>query len=99
MEDGYDFAVFGTRLAVALELGFWELLIGRVGRLFGCPLPRSAGTRTLLVHRCIKTCLVERDTSVTSCVLHEIQRHSKCVVEFEGLLAGEMIFGQQRFEL
>ena len=39
VDDGEDFAAVGAGLAIAFEIGFWELLVGGIRSLFGRAFP------------------------------------------------------------
>ena len=51
LDDREDLAVFGASLTVALEGGFWKLLIRRIRGLLGGPFPRGAGAVTFVFQR------------------------------------------------
>src|SRR5581483_2147348 len=90
LDDGQHFAIFRTSLEVAFEDRLWKLLIRGIRGLLGRAFPGSAGTRPLFLHRRVKTGLVEGDATITRCILHEIQRHSKRVIKLESLLPAEL---------
>ncbi len=80
---------FGTSLAVAFEVGFRELLVSGIGSLFSRAFPGGAGAFALLLHGAVETFLIEPDTLVPRCILHEVQWHAEGVVELESLGAGK----------
>ena len=61
VDDGENLAAVGASLAIALEVGFWKLLIGGIGSLLGCAFPGGAGAFALLLHRAVETCLIESE--------------------------------------
>ena len=92
-DDGEDFTAVGASLSVAFEIGLWKLLVSRIGCLFGCTFPGSAGAFSLLLHRAIETFMVEGNTLIAGCVLHEVERHAEGVVKFERIFAGQSLAG------
>src|ERR1700689_4175233 len=65
LDDGEHYAVFGARLAIALEFGFRELLVGGVSGLLGRTFPGSAGTLSLFGHGTVETFLIETNTLIS----------------------------------
>src|SRR5690348_16990251 len=92
-DDRQNFTVIGTSLAIPFKLGFRELLIDGVGGLLGRAFPGGASAGALLLHRMIKSFLIECDTLVASRILHKIQRESEGVVQLESILTRVNRFG------
>ena len=61
-DDGENLAAVGASLAVALELGFWELLVSGIGGLLGRAFPGGASALALLLHRAVETGLIKTAT-------------------------------------
>src|SRR4029077_4214552 len=78
---------FGTRLAVAFEYGCWQLLILGIGCLLGRALPGGLRSLPLFLHGSFETCLIEVDTTVADGILHEVQRQTESIVQFESIAA------------
>src|SRR6185312_8117956 len=88
-DDGENLAAVRASLAVALEVGFGELLICGVGSLFGCAFPRSAGANLLFSAGLFESFEVEMNADIACGVRHEIERQAVGLVKVEGILAGE----------
>src|ERR1700687_4977914 len=85
LDDGEHFTAVRARLTIAFERRFRELLVNRIGGLFGRAFPGGASAVSLLGHRTIEAFLIEGDALVASGVLHKVQRHAERVVELESV--------------
>ena len=83
-DDGEHFAVVGASLAIAFEVGFRKLLVGRISRLLGCAFPGGASALALLGHGAIKTFPIKHDALIPAGVLDEIPWQPERVVKPEG---------------
>src|SRR5258708_719692 len=59
LNDGQRFAALRARLAIAFEVGLWELLVGGIRRLLGCAFPGGASAVALFSHGTVKAGLIK----------------------------------------
>src|ERR1039457_2875074 len=89
LDDSQHFAIVGARLAIAFEVGFRELLVGKIGGLLGCAFPGGTSALALLSHGALEASLVKLNALIARRILHEVEWHTKGVIQLERNFAGE----------
>lgn len=91
VNNGQHLAAVRASLPIAFKFRCRQLLISGIGRLLGRAFPGSARTSLLFLHRVIETSLIKTQTLIAGRILHEVEWHAKRIVEFERVLARELV--------
>src|SRR5580704_2035236 len=91
MNDGQHFAAVRASLPITFKYRFRKLLVRRIRSLFRRAFPGSARKSLLLLHCTIEANAVKSDPLISRRILHEVERHAKCVVKFECILSRKLL--------